>query len=226
MRAPRRLLTAVAAVAWATGLVLGTGLAVPRVAVACSCMAPQPLAAYEGPENVILAGEVLGRDDPGIRVGVEQWFAGTDPAPVVRIAADFGNGASCGVGSVPAEGSRWIWVLWRPADEGVLGELGANENLQTNICQPYASLDTPEGQALLEEAVATFGDGAAVPGESAAPVTAPPQAPAEPTPTVEAAPSGPPAESVALAAVGGVIALGVLVLVVVAVIGRRRPAGS
>jgi hypothetical protein len=222
----RTLLTAAASLALAVGLLLGAGMAVPNAALACSCIGPQPLEDYVGDENVVLAGEVLGEDAGGIHLGVQQWFAGEEPAPVVRIGGDFGNGASCGIGFVPAQGSSWVGVLWRPSGDDPLAELEANENLQVSICQPFVDLDTPEGQELFDEAVATFGDGAALPGESAAPPpTAVPAAPVQPTPTAETAPSGPTPETAAMVAVGGVLGAGVLVLVLVAFVSRRRPAG-
>jgi uncharacterized protein (TIGR03382 family) len=213
-----RVLTALAAsLVLATGLVLGVGIAVPRLAHACSCVAPQPLAAYAGPDNVILAGQVTGPDGGGVQVGVERWFSGDHASPVVRIAADFGNGGSCGIGFVPDQGSRWIWVLWRPEVEDPLGELAANDNLQVNICQPYGDLATPEGRALFTEAVKTFGDG----GEA----TSAPAVPVPPEPTQAAAPGAPDAATVSTIAVGGVIAVGALVLALVVLLSRRRPAG-
>jgi hypothetical protein len=229
----RVLLSAASAAVLAIGLLMGLGMAVPRVAHACSCIGPQPIADYAGPENVIFAGEALGPDEGGVRFGVDEWFSGTEPAEVVRIAGDFGNGASCGVGFTPAEGSEWMVVAWRPPPEDPLGELEANENLSISICQPFVDLSTPEGQALHADAVAAFGDGSGSesppPEAPATPAITPstqPQAPATPAPVATEDPSstGPAGEAVAMAAVAGVIGLGVLVLVAAVVLGRRRPA--
>jgi hypothetical protein len=228
----RALFASGASLLLAVGLLLGFGTAVPRVAMACSCIGPQPLDAYAGEETVIMAGEVVGPDEGGIRFAVENWFSGTEPAELVRIAGDWENGGMCGLGFVPAEGTRWVGVAWRPPSDDPLAELDANQNLQVSICQPFMDLDTPEGQALFEEAVAAFGDGGgAPPGAPQTPPPAespPPQAPTTPAPTpapTPEAPGGPNAETVSMIAVGGVIAVGALVLVLVAVLGRRRPAG-
>jgi hypothetical protein len=224
---PRALVPAVGALLLASALLLGRGLAIPEVAVACSCIAPQPLAAYAGEDVAIFAGQVVGDDPDGVRVAVEQWFSGAGAAPVVLIAGDFGNGASCGVGARPPVGSRWIWVTWRPQGEGIPNPL--DDGVQINICQPFADLSTPQGEALLQEAIATFGGGEApTGGPSAAPSddAASPEATTSPTaapgtmatPPVDVGPSG---EAVATAATAGVLLLGTALLVAVLLIGRR-----
>ena len=231
----RPLLSAGASLLLAVGLLLGFGTTVPQVVHACSCIGPQPLEAYAGEENVIFAGQVVGQDDPGVRYAVENWFSGTEPADNVRVAGDWENGGMCGLGFVPAEGTRWVGVAWRPPSDDPLAELEANENLTVSICQPFLDLDTAEGQKLFAEAVATFGEGTVDPPvDPAAPEspdsgrTPAPEAPTTPAPTPAAtpeAPGGPNAETVSMIAVGGVIAVGALVLVAVALVGRRRPAG-
>jgi hypothetical protein len=225
-----RALRAGLAALLALGLWFGAGVAVPRVAVACSCMGPQPLADYAAQGNVILSGQVVADDGEGVQVGVETWFAGPGATPVARLAGDFGNGASCGVGSRPAVGSRWIWVAWRPEPENpVEGMLPAD--LFISICAPFGDLDMPEGQALLAEARETFGDGAGIPSSPESPGTVPadtPAAPATPAPTASATPAdaGPSAEALALGAVVGTLAIGAGVLVVVLLVARRRTTGS
>jgi hypothetical protein len=231
----RALVSAGASLLLAVGLLLGFGTAVPQIVHACSCVGPQPLEAYAGEENVIFAGQVVAEPQPGVRYAVENWFSGTEPAELIRVAGDWENGGMCGLGLVPAEGSRWVGVAWRPPSDNPLGELEANENLTVSICQPFLDLDSPEGQELFAEAVATFGEGTVDPPpdpaspESPVPGTTPaPQAPTTPAPTPAAtpeAPGGPNAETVSMIAVGGVIAVGALVLVGVALLGRRRPAG-
>lgn len=226
-----RLRAATGSFILAAALLLGLGTAIPRVVSACSCVGPQPLAAYAGPDTVIFSGTVVGEDVDGVRVGVERWFSGSGAAAVVLIEGDFGNGASCGVGSRPAAGTRWLWVAFRPPAEGLANPIDAGA-VQINICQPFADLATPAGAALLEEAMATFGEGAPVPvpADIASPGTVEetpaPAAPATPatTPVVDA---GVPRETVAAVAVGGVLVLGVAVLGVVLLIGRRgRGAGG
>ena len=179
----RAFVPALGALVLASALLLGRGVAIPEVASACSCIGPQPLEAYAGPDTAIFAGQVVGDDPDGVRVAVEQWFSGTGAAPIVLIAGDFGNGASCGVGSRPSLGSRWIWVAWRPqGEEGIPNPL--DDGVQISICQPFADLSTPEGEALLQEAIATFGGGAAPTGSPSGEA---------PTDGPSAAPSAPPA---------------------------------
>jgi hypothetical protein len=232
----RTLLGSMGSLLLAIGLVLGVGTAIPRMALACSCVAPMAIEDYAVDENVIFAGQVVGQPDPGVRYAVENWFSGTEPSDTVRVAGDFEGGGMCGLGFTPAEGTRWVGIAWRPPTDDPLAELGANEELQVSICQPFLDLDTPEGQALFDEAVAAFGTGGGVDPspdpaspESPAPVeTVAPQVPATPAPTpapTPEAPGGPSAETVSMIAVGGVIAVGVLVLVAVSLVGRRRPAG-
>jgi hypothetical protein len=181
-------------------------LAMPRPVAACSCIAPQPLAQYATDGSVILSGTVIGRDALGVQVAVTQWFSGDRPSPLVRIAGDFGNGASCGVGSEPPAGSSWIWVAWRPEGE---------DDLSISICTPFADLSTPEGQSLLAEAQQTFAGGG-VP--SPAPGS-PSEPPVESTPPEDAGVTG---GTVMIAAVGGVVVLAALVLGATAVVARRR----
>jgi len=192
--------TLVAAVVLASAASLGT----PRDALACSCVAPMPLADYAAQGNVILAGQVIADDGEGVQVGVETWFAGPGAAPVARIAGDFGNGASCGVGSRPAVGSRWIWVAWRPEPENPVEGLLPGD-LSISICAPFGDLATPEGQALLSEAQETFGSG----------VTP------EPATSAEGPPPTTPEGAVLVAGVG-VLVLGALVLLGAVLVARRR----
>ena len=143
-----RMLLVAALLAWVPSV------AFSRPAAACDCAGPQPLAEYARSGAIVLAGQVEGRDARGVRVAVVRWFAGDGAAPVVRIAGDFGNGASCGVGSEPPIGSAWLWVAHRP-EEG--------EDLFISICAPTGRLDTPDGRALLAEAERTFGPGIGLP---------------------------------------------------------------
>jgi len=172
-------------------------LSLPRPAEACSCVEPQPLARYAGQGNVILAGRVDGRDERGVRVVVERWFAGAGPAQPVWIAGDFGNGGACGVGSEPPVGSRWIWVAYRPDGE---------RDLRISLCLPIADLATPEGQDLLDEALRAFGRGdppAGIPDD----LPAPEARPLDPFPIL---------------ATGAVIILGGVILGGSVVVARRR----
>jgi hypothetical protein len=172
-------------------------LTLPRPAEACSCVEPQPLARYASQGSVILAGRVDGRDERGVRVAVERWFAGAGPAQPVWIAGDFGNSASCGVGSEPPVGSRWIWVAFRPDGERDLG---------ISLCEPTADLATPEGQDLLDEALRTFGRGDPPAG---IPVALP-------------APEARPLDPLPILATGAVMILGGVAIGGTVVVARRR----
>lgn len=189
----------VAAILVAALLAIVPQLALPKPAVACSCVGPQPLAQYANDGSVILSGRVVGKDAMGVQVAVDRWFSGLGATRAVWITGDFTAGM-CGVGSEPPAGSQWIWVAWRPE-----GELG----LSISMCTPTGDLATPEGQALLAEAEATFGDvGVTLPGSGVAPGT--PEAPAasfDPLP---------------VAVAGGVVGAAILVLAGTAFVARRR----
>ena len=103
-------------------------------------------------------------------------------------------------------GSQWIWVAWRAE-----GEPG----LSISICTPTGDLATPEGQALLAEAEATFGDiGIILPGSGGS-GSAPPE-------TTGDNPAAAGDETVVVAAAVLVLGAGVVVLGGVALLARRR----
>ena len=185
-------------------LAIVPSLALPEWVAACSCMGPQPLEVYAADGSVIFVGRVDGRDARGVRVAVSRWFAGKGAAPVAWIGGDFGNGASCGVGSEPVVGSQWIWVAWRPEDGG---------DPSISICAPTAELTSQEGQQLLAEATRTFGPGIVEPTDPS---------PAEP---LEPASSAGPDAAVVVAGVG-VLTAGLLVLAGAALIARRFRSGA
>jgi len=180
-------------------------VALPERVVACSCMGPQPLETYADEGSVIFAGRVDGREARGVRVAVSHWFAGEGAAPVAWIGGDFGNGASCGVGSEPIVGSQWIWVAWRPEDGG---------DPSISICAPTADLTSKEGQQLLAEAQRTFGPGIVNP------LGLGPADPVDP----EATAAG--VDPAVVVAGGSVLAAGIMVLAGAALIARHRRPGS
>lgn len=181
----------------AFGFMLGTA----RPVAACSCAMPSSLAEQATAETAIFSGTADIRQARGVPVAVERWFWGAGAAPVVWLSANsFGDSAACGV-NVPPPGSRWIWVTWLPGNQGDYG---------TGLCSPSGDLDTPEGQAMFEEAVATF-SGAPIPSIEAAPTAAP----------ADPAPSGDPTGLL----VGGAIAMASLALFgAIVLAARRRPA--
>ena len=169
---------------------------------ACSCVQPEPIAAYATADNAIFSGTAGPSDARGVPVRVGQWFSGPGAAAIVYLsAASFGGESSCGTSAPPA-GTEWIWVTF-------VGERG---ELMTGLCSPHGQLGTPEGDALLADATKTFG-GIAPPGTATDPPEAAPETPAG-TPPV-----GP--------ELGGAIVLGTVglagaVLLGVVLFARRR----
>jgi hypothetical protein len=138
-----------------------------RPAAACSCATVGSIKDYAKPENAIFTGTAGVAQARGVPVRVDQWLWGKGAAPVVWLAASsFGNGASCGT-TPPIPGTAWLWVAWLPGNRGDFG---------TGLCSPSGDLATPEGEAMLADALTVF---QAIP---------PPAATPEPT----AAAAGPP----------------------------------
>lgn len=177
---------------------------------ACSCVAPEPLAAYATKDYAIFSGTTGPSDARGVPVRVATWFSGSGPAAIVYLSArSFGDSAGCGT-NLPAPGTAWIWVAWLPEDGGDLG---------TGLCNPHAQLGTPEGDAMLADAISTYGG---------VMTTEPPGAP---TGSAEPASSAPPASGKNPATavdwgvpiVLGTVGLAVVVLLGAVLIARRRP---
>jgi hypothetical protein len=179
------------------GFMFGTA----RPVVACICAMPTSLAEQATAEHAIFAGTADVLQARGVPVVVERWFWGAGAAPVVWLTADsFGDdGASCRT-NPPAPGSQWIWVTWLPGNEGDFG---------AGLCSPAGNLATPEGQAMFDEAVATF---AGVPVPSAQPD--PTAAPATSRSTAAADLTG--------VVIGGAIAIASLALFGAIVLAARR----
>jgi hypothetical protein len=165
---------------------------------ACSCVQPEPMAAYRTADNAIFTGTAGPSDARGVPVRVATWFHGRDAVPIVYLSAQsFSDSSSCGT-SVPPAGTAWIWVAFIPENGG---------DPMTGLCSPHGQLGTPEGDALLEDATATYG-GIALPGSTATdpPGAAPPDVPAEA--------AGP--------ILVGTVGLGLALLVGVVLLARRR----
>lgn len=142
-RASRFVLIVLAGLLGASGILLATA----RPVAACSCAPPQPMQTYATAENAIFTGTAGPRDGRGVPVSVDRWLWGAGAAPVVWLAkSSFGDGAACGTRPPPA-GSTWIWVTWLPGNRGDFG---------TGLCSPAGDLSTPEGRAMLDEAMAVF----------------------------------------------------------------------
>jgi hypothetical protein len=192
------LLSSVATLLWSAGPV-----------AACSCAMPGPMKEYATVENAVFTGTAGEHIDRGVPVEVDQWLWGEGAADVVWLtAASFGDSAGCGTNPPPA-GTSWIWVAWLPGNNGDFG---------TGLCSPHAQLDTPEGQAMLADALAVFE------------ANAPPASTAEPTPAPESPQAVDPANSgrdTTMLLIGGAVVLASLAMFGgVAVIVRRQDRGG
>jgi hypothetical protein len=179
-------------------LTLGVGsLAAPGCVVACSCVPLGPLETYRTDDAVVVMGRTGVRVGNDVPFAVERWFWGAGIAPVVALVpADtrFPDGTTayntCGV-DLPAD--RHLLL--------VAGRDPADGRLHPSICSPLVDVDTAEGQALLAEAIATFGDGVS------------------PAPT---APSDGPGDALPMAAAIVAVAFGAVVLLGIGLLVSRR----
>ena len=162
MNAPlRRLLAGVTSLAF----VLVGYLAMTLPVAACSCMGPEPMAAYVGsPDRAIFSGTVQAPEPVGTPVVVTRWFQGEGAAGIVWIKGEWDpSNSSCGTPRPPA-GTEWIFVASR--FEG---------QLAVNLCTPHAAVGSDAGAAMLADAIATFGDGGGAPPGESPPPAAPEQ---------------------------------------------------
>lgn len=146
----------------------------PGSAVACSCAMPGSMAeTARDPDTVIFSGTILPSGRPAVDVAVDHWFKSGGGATTTLAADGFndrGGGADCRV-PYPAAGSSWIYVAYLLPDTGA--------QLHTNLCSPQGRLDTPEGQAMLADAISVFGEGV-----SPSPSTLPSSGPLDPIGTI------------------------------------------
>jgi hypothetical protein len=190
----------VAALLTAIGLLLLSA----RPTVACSCAMPGAIKEYATADHAVFTGTAGVQVDRGVPVEVKEWLWGQGVAPVVWLtASSFGDSAGCGT-NPPPPGSAWIWVAWLPGNNGDFG---------TGLCSPAAQLGTPDGDAMLRDALAVFeatvpeGSDAPIPTSEPAPAVGTPEAPADTSPFV----------------VGGAAILGGLLLFGgVALVARRQ----
>jgi hypothetical protein len=190
----------IAPLAAACLLALGLAASLPGRCLACSCAAPASLAEAVGrsPELAVIFGTIVAQDgDVGISGRATMRVEGRFRGPVLpaTVVLRVGGGADC---SISVTTGVRILVLARPEADG---------RWFPALCDPQGVLGTPEGDALLAEAVRTFGP--------AQPVGGPPAAPASGCP-----------DALALAA-GGTLVLGAGVLLVAgAAAVARRPRGT
>jgi hypothetical protein len=151
-RASRRRLHLFAAVAIASaGMLSGA-----PDAVACSCVAPQSMAAYAAePRTSVLTGVPGALGERGVPVRVTRWFKGPGAEAIVWLSArSFGPQSAACQRMPPTVGQELILVLWMPED---------GSDPHGGICTPTAALASPEGQAMFQDSMRTFGQGAAAP---------------------------------------------------------------
>lgn len=182
----------------ALAVALGIGLGAPSPCVACSCVAPVSLAeaAQRSPGLAVFVGKVVVLDGGGdgvATIAVDGRFRGLLLPAVIR--ARFGGGGDCTIHMEIDE--RRIFTarldergIWFPA-----------------LCDPQGVLGTPEGDALLAEAVRTFG-------------------PPQPGGSPPAFPSAGGSDVLVLVSAAGAVLLAALLLVVgVTIAVRRRSPG-
>lgn len=186
---------------------VGLLLASARPVVACSCAMPGPIEDYATADNAVFTGTAGLKLDRGVPVEVTQWLWGKGAAPVVWLnATSFGDSASCGV-APPTPDTSWLWVAFA-LEDGTFG---------TGLCSLYGQLGTPEGDAMLAEALAVF-DGVAPPG-------------AEPTPGVPLPTAAPGPEEIArdtsgLLVGGGVVLASLALFGGLVLVARRQDRSS
>lgn len=183
-----------AAVILLGGALLTTQLSVPGAAVACTCKRPDGVAKVAGnPEIVVVAGTIAAIElangpfgpQTAAQLTVLRVFQGQLLPGPMQIRS--GNGADC----IPTFETGWNVVLTATLVEG---------RLEPVPCGHFGLLTTPEGQALLQQFEAAFGQGAGPP-------------PASRESTVDLA-------TIAIVAVVGVVVL-VMIGALIAALGRR-----
>ena len=201
-RRPVRAVRIALALAFALMASVVAVLTMPRPVLACSCVGFNTLKEAATPGTAVFTGTAGLRQARGVPVEVERWFFGGGAAPIVWLSGQsFGDSAACGV-NPPPPGSSWLWVAWR-GDDGTFG---------TGLCSLSGNLASPEGQAMLAEAVTAFGEAPAPPEETATPTSEaalPTRAAAIPTPV--AGPADVARDQTALTVLG-VLLLGSLIL--------------
>ena len=158
--------TAPGILALLVGLSIGA-LAMPRAAVACSCVGPEDQLRMAGrdPRSVVLTGTPGAETPAGVPVTVTRWYVGRGPAPVVTLRVDHIDESSCGT-TAPPPGREHLFVVWRDDDGKLL----------FHLCSVAADLATDDGRARFAQAQALFGAG--VGPDPTAGATDPPDAPA------------------------------------------------
>ncbi len=186
----------------AISLVATVRLAVPGIAVACSCaMLDDPMrAAATDPATSVFTGVAGPQQAAGVAVRLTRWFHGEVPPSGVAVLDPAGFqdpfGGMCGT-AAPGAGSEWIFATNR-------NSIGRYD---VNLCTTHAPLDSEAGRELLADAQAVFGP-PSVPSASDPPT-------GDTGPAVDGLPAIVPVGLAALFAIGAIGAT--------LAIARRRP---
>jgi hypothetical protein len=122
-------------------------LTTPAPVAACSCVPPDMIIEDIGTsDQVAFVGKPGAPNPGGIPVAVASWFRGPAPAPVVTLAVEGGDGASCGTNG-PPPGGAYLFVA-SPNGDG---------RYAISLCSVVADLSTPEGQAMLAQTTRILG---------------------------------------------------------------------
>lgn len=200
-RTTGRLGRVLVATAVLVGVLAARDVGAPSTTSACSCVPwPESVAAYRTDAQVrVLSGTVVTLAGERGTFAIERVFKGPVPGPVMAI--DGGEPGMCGLGL--KVGLRLVMATWTDGDV-----------LQPSSCMPSAVLPSPEGNALLADAEASYG-GLAPPDPAPVDATTPP-----------VASPGPATADLALPlAIGAAVAVTVLLFGGLIVLSRRRPQG-
>ena len=144
-------------------------LALPKGVAACTCISRGIDTAGTQPDMVVFSGVTEPRDIRGFPVRITRWFkwSGDMPERVWLDPRGF-NGASMGSDcTIPQLPIGFEFIVASSATDG---------RYHVGACTPRGEMQTPEGQALLADAMRVFGTGASPP--TVPPSTPPPARPA------------------------------------------------
>ena len=147
-------LTRVALVATIALACLWAGkLAAPEAALACSCVATDPNAPFDGSEDAVLLGKVGAHVVAGrFAFAVERWFKGEGGGSVQLQSA-----------TVPMGGNEFSYntcgLDLQAGSRLIVAAHNAGGWLEPSACSPHADANTQEGRDLIAAAARAFGPG-------------------------------------------------------------------
>jgi hypothetical protein len=123
----------------------------PHSVAACYCET-QPFAESAADDDAtVVSGSVAQELGDRTRIVVDAWFHGPFPTDVIWVRQGSGSRSSCDLNI--AWGQRRVFVLF-----GGPRAPGANGLYSTSLCDPGGVVGTPEGDAVLAQAVQIFGE--------------------------------------------------------------------